>query len=122
MAECAPGCPRSGAAVPIHHPRLEHLRMYGWRLFAEASAVNQRGHRIEGSSCPTWPARRRASCRSSSRLACSPVGAGTDRVGRRNAFFAAYRSGDAYDTDAITHVMRCTSHLPGDFIQDDDSG
>ena len=25
-------------------------------------------------------------------------------------------SGDGYDTDAITHVMGCTSHLPGDLI------
>lgn len=33
-----------------------------------------------------------------------------------NAFFAEYRSGDEYDTDAITHVMGCASLLPGDFI------
>jgi hypothetical protein len=44
------------------------------------------------------------------------VGAHLERVERLNAFFADYRSGDGYDTDAITHVMRCTSHLPGDFI------
>ncbi len=50
-------------------------------------------------------------------LGLQSVGAGMDRVDRLNAFFAGYRSGDRYDTDAITHVMGCTSHLPGDFIQ-----
>jgi hypothetical protein len=44
MGECVPACPRCGAAVPIHHPRLEHLRMLGWRMFAEATAVNWCGH------------------------------------------------------------------------------
>jgi hypothetical protein len=55
-------------------------------------------------------------------LGLQSVSAGADRVGRLNAFFAAYHSGDTYDTDAITHVMRCTSDLPGDFIEDGDSG
>ena len=49
-------------------------------------------------------------------LGLQSVGARIERVERLNAFFAGYRSGDAYDTDAITHVMGCTSHLPGDFI------
>lgn len=44
------------------------------------------------------------------------IGAWPERVARLNAFFAGHRSGDAYDTDAITHVMACASHLPGDFI------
>ena len=34
-----------------------------------------------------------------------------------NQFFDKYRSGDAYDTDAITHVMACTSHFPGLFLR-----
>lgn len=38
------------------------------------------------------------------------------RVGRLNVFFADYRSGDEYDVDAITHVMACTSHFPGDMV------
>jgi hypothetical protein len=42
-----PPCPRCGAAVSVHHPRLEHLPMYGWRLFGVASAVNYCGHRQE---------------------------------------------------------------------------
>jgi hypothetical protein len=46
------------------------------------------------------------------------IGAWPARVTRLNAFFAGHRSGDAYDTDAITHVMACASHLPGDFIDD----
>jgi hypothetical protein len=46
------------------------------------------------------------------------IGVGPDRVSRLNAFFAGYHSGDAYDSDAITHVMGCASHLPGDLIED----
>ena len=49
-------------------------------------------------------------------LGLQSVAARTERVDRLNVFFADYRSGDGYDTDAITHVMGCTSHLPGDFI------
>jgi hypothetical protein len=40
-----------------------------------------------------------------------------DRVARLNAFFDAYRSGDDYDREAITHVMACTSHFPGEFFR-----
>ncbi|MDX1688505.1 MAG: hypothetical protein R3248_11020 [Candidatus Promineifilaceae bacterium] len=39
------------------------------------------------------------------------------RVGQLNAFFEEYRSGDEYDTAAITHVMACTSRLPGLFLK-----
>jgi len=38
------------------------------------------------------------------------------RVRALNQFFAGYRSGDEYDRNAITHVMACTSHFPGEFI------
>jgi hypothetical protein len=38
------------------------------------------------------------------------------RVERLNAYFEAFRSGDEYDTEAITHVMACTSHFPGAFL------
>jgi len=38
-----------------------------------------------------------------------------ERVARLNSFFEVYRSGDEYDTDAITHVMACVSSLPGEF-------
>ena len=40
-----------------------------------------------------------------------------DRVEQVNQYFAGYQSGDRYDVDAITHVMSCTSHFPGDLIQ-----
>jgi hypothetical protein len=46
-------------------------------------------------------------------LGLQAVGAHGDRVRRLNAFFDAYRSGDEYDTNAITHVMACTSRFPG---------
>jgi hypothetical protein len=38
------------------------------------------------------------------------------RVERLNAFFESYESGDEYDTNAITHVMACSSHFPGLFL------
>ncbi len=44
------------------------------------------------------------------------VGRHLDRVGRLIAYFEDYRAGDAYDTDAITHVMACTARLPGAFL------
>jgi hypothetical protein len=50
------------------------------------------------------------------------IGVRLDRVGRLNAFFAGYHSGDAYDTDAITHVMACASHLPGELIHNSSRG
>ena len=44
-----------------------------------------------------------------------------ERAERLNAHFEAYRSGDEYDTEAITHVMACTSHFPGAFLASDAS-
>lgn len=41
------------------------------------------------------------------------VGEMQDRVGKLNDYFETYRSGDEYDTAAITHVMACCSRLPG---------
>lgn len=41
------------------------------------------------------------------------VGESPDRVRRLNAYFESYRSGDEYDTDAITHVMACSARVPG---------
>ena len=40
-----------------------------------------------------------------------------DRVARINSVFDSYRSGDEYDREAITHVMACTSHFPGEFLR-----
>jgi hypothetical protein len=50
-------------------------------------------------------------------LGLQSVGAHPDRVARVNHFFGKYRSGDDYDTSAITHVMACVSHFPGEMIQ-----
>ena len=50
-------------------------------------------------------------------LGLQAVGDRPDRVGRLNQFFDGYRSGDHYDSDAITHVMACTSHFPGAFLR-----
>jgi hypothetical protein len=49
-------------------------------------------------------------------LGLQAAGQHEDRVERLNAYFDAYRSGDEYDTEAITHVMSCTSHFPGAFV------
>ncbi len=46
-------------------------------------------------------------------LGLQAVGAHPERVSRLERFFEDYRSGDEYDTNAITHVMACTSRLPG---------
>jgi hypothetical protein len=39
------------------------------------------------------------------------------RVFALNEYFETYESGDEYDTNAITHVMACTAHFPGLFLQ-----
>ena len=49
-------------------------------------------------------------------LGLQAVEAWPERVGRLNSFFETYRSGDEYDTEAITHVMACVSSFPGEFI------
>ena len=40
------------------------------------------------------------------------VNAMRERIVKLNAYFETYRSGDAYDREAITHVMACSSHFP----------
>lgn len=40
-----------------------------------------------------------------------------ERVERLNSYFETYRSGDEYDREAITHVMACSSHLPGALLR-----
>jgi hypothetical protein len=45
------------------------------------------------------------------------VGAWEDRVERLNRYFETWRSGDEYDTEAITHVMACSSHFPGALLR-----
>lgn len=50
------------------------------------------------------------------------VGEGADRVERLHRFFDAYRAGDEYDLAAITHVMACSSHFPGELVLPAGSG
>ena len=52
-------------------------------------------------------------------LGLQAVGVMAERVGVLNQFFEPYRSGDQYDTSAITHVTACTSHFPGLMLRDD---
>lgn len=46
------------------------------------------------------------------------VGAMAQRVSSLNTYFEAYRSGDEYDREAITHVMACSSHFPGYLLRE----
>lgn len=46
------------------------------------------------------------------------VSAMPERVSMLNNFFEKYRAGDHYDREAITHVMACSSHLPGYLLHD----
>ena len=50
-------------------------------------------------------------------LGLQAVGQWPQRVYALNNFFDRYQSGDEYDRNAITHVMACTSHFPGLFLQ-----
>jgi hypothetical protein len=50
-------------------------------------------------------------------LGLQAVGRTPDRITRLNQYFDDYRSGDHYDSDAITHVMACTSHFPGALLR-----
>ncbi len=45
------------------------------------------------------------------------VGKYLDRVESLNSFFETHRSGDEYDTSAITHVMGCSSWFPGELLR-----
>lgn len=68
----------------------------------------------------------RASCARQVRIAFANYGVSLglqaverwpERVKSLNTYFDAYRSGDEYDREAITHVMACTSHFPGHFLR-----
>ena len=47
-----------------------------------------------------------------SMIGLQAVSAVPERVRRLNLSFEAYRSGDQYDWEAITHVMACSAHFP----------
>jgi hypothetical protein len=49
-------------------------------------------------------------------LGLQAAGVEAERVDRLNTFFETWRSGDEYDTEAITWVMACVSHFPGAFL------
>ncbi|HEX7181640.1 MAG TPA: hypothetical protein VF756_07340 [Thermoanaerobaculia bacterium] len=48
------------------------------------------------------------------------VDAWEERVERLNRYFETWRSGDEYDTEAITHVMACNSRFPGALLKTGD--
>jgi hypothetical protein len=50
-------------------------------------------------------------------LGLQATGHNPDQVVRLNQYFDHYRADDHYDSDAITHVMACTSHFPGAFLR-----
>lgn len=50
-------------------------------------------------------------------LGLQALGVQAGRCAALNRYFDGYRAGDEYDTKAITWVMGCTSHLPGEFLR-----
>mgnify|MGYP001818787138 FL=1 len=44
------------------------------------------------------------------------VGVRTSQVKGLHKFFETYRSGDEYEDAAITHVMACSAHFPGELL------
>tara|TARA_R100000501_G_C2621514_1_gene114747 strand:- start:1227 stop:2117 length:891 start_codon:yes stop_codon:yes gene_type:complete len=50
-------------------------------------------------------------------LGLQAAGIWQERVLRLNDYFDSYFSDDEYDPEAITHVMACTSHMPGAFLR-----
>jgi hypothetical protein len=73
---------------------------------------------------PRQPGTRLAFANYGVSIGLQAVGASPRRVERLHQYFDAYRSGDHYDRDAITHVMGCVAHLPGLMlaVQDEESG
>jgi len=49
-------------------------------------------------------------------LGLQAIGQWPERIHKLHDFFNSYRSGDEYDTEAITHVMACTTYFPGEFL------
>jgi len=49
-------------------------------------------------------------------LGLQAIGQWPERVHKLHDFFNSYRSGDEYDTEAISHVMACTTYFPGEFL------
>ena len=53
-------------------------------------------------------------------IGLTAVGERPERVAGLLDYFESYRSGDEYDTNAITHVMGCCARLPGRLLADED--
>jgi hypothetical protein len=66
---------------------------------------------------PSWPQVKFAFTNYGVSIGLQAVGASTERVERLNRYFATYQSGDSYDREAITHVMRCCSLFPGGLVR-----
>jgi hypothetical protein len=57
--------------------------------------------------------RRSSACSAARSASASARSRTATGVRALNRYFERYRSGDAYDTSAITHVMACSSWFPG---------
>lgn len=81
-------------------------------------AILDRMWREEGYFCrePYLPETKLAFSNYGVSVGLQAVGAMPQRVQRLNRFFESYCSGDEYDHAAITHVMACSAHFPGDLI------
>lgn len=63
-----------------------------------------------------WPEMKFAFTNYGISLGLQAVAQWPQRVYALSRYFDSYQSGDEYDTNAITHVMACTSHFPGQFL------
>lgn len=66
---------------------------------------------------PQAPAVRFAFTNHGVSIGLQAVAAMPARVERLRRYFRNFRSGDEYDTDAITHVMACCADFPGEFLR-----
>jgi hypothetical protein len=65
---------------------------------------------------PMLPERKFAFTNYGVSIGLQAVGARTRQVERLHKFFETYRSGDEYEDAAITHVMACSAHFPGELL------
>lgn len=91
-----------------------------WAVTQRRRSLEMLGHmwQPEGYFCrePRLPHVRFAFTNYGVSVGLQAVGAMPARVEQLNDYFAKYRSGDEYDTAAITHVMACSSLFPGALI------
>ena len=101
-------CPEEPWAQPVREQSLKTLESM-WRP-AEPDHLGERGYFARH---PQSRQERYAFTNYGVSIGLQAAGAWPGRVAALHRYFETYRSGDEYDTNAITHVMGCCAHLPG---------